>query len=626
MFVWQLPCVTPGSLRALLTADMPARNAHINKELTLKQALSWVGSASAFGWPIIAWVAFWPLIIGATGGQIPGSELPIDIHLYDLITGLVPAAVLIFFRYAFKANRPADFSGSTLKTIGAQVLAAIIGVSLTLFLVSLVGEIPLAYLVGAPIGIASIWGQIFGFTVIAIAIADLRAATKQLARKTHRLRYLRANLEQRVIEQGEALQLEVEVRMGEQVNVLRELLEGLQSSADQDEHAARLAASIGATIDEVVRPLSLELANSVTKDTRAEMRTLRQLERQISRLPFAQRMGLPINLRAVFNVPFAAIFLLVFMVPTYGYLFGALAMVQVAVPATAVATLLIWLARLSTRRVQTSYALALMAVLVGASLAAVPFAFLNGLLLINQYRQLLDFSAFGVFLVIALVCYGSLFYQAAFQILDRVREANLELRKLVAFLQNEFQINRRRLAQVVHGKIQARLQAASIKLKQADKITDELIAAIQEDLNATVLDSADTSLDAQSVEVLLTEMADQWSGICDLTFSFVSRVADLVNNNSTLKAAVVEVVREAINNAVKHGDADEADIVITSSARDTVNIEIRNAVYSTGSAAGDRSRGYGSQLLDQITESWSVKFEDGDAIFEATISVGGTSL
>jgi signal transduction histidine kinase len=605
---------------------MASRDGIIHKDLTLKLALSWVGSAAAFGWPIIIWVAFWPLITGSNGGQIPGSNLPIDIHAYDLISGLLPAAVLILFRYAFKANRPADFSGSVLKNLAVQAWAAVIGVSLTLFLVSLAGEIPVEYLVGVPIGIASTWGQIFGFTVVTIAVADLRAATKQLARKTHRLRFLMANLEQRVIEQGEALQLEVEVRMGEQVKILREQLEELQSGADRVELASQLAARIGATIDEVVRPLSLELANSVTKDTRAEMRTLRQLERQISRLPFGQRMSLPINLSAVFNVPFAAILLLVFMVPTYGYLFGTPAMFQVAVPATVGTVLLIWLARRATGRVQTNYALALVSVLVGAVIAAVPFSILNGILLTNQNQQLLDFSAFGAFLVIAFVCYGSLFYHAAYQILDRVRDANLELRKLVAFLQNAFQINRRKLAQVVHGKIQARLQAASIRLKQADKITDELIASLQEDLNAAVLDSADTRLDAETAEVLLTEMADQWSGICDLTFSFVNRVSDLVNNNSTLKAAVVEVVREAVNNAVKHGDADEADIVITSSAPDTVNIEIRNAVYSTGSAADDRGRGYGSQLLDQITESWSVKFEDGDAIFEATISVGGISL
>lgn len=627
MFVWQPPCVMPGSLLAPQPADMPSsKPLNIENDLSLGRALSWVGSAAAFSWPLIAWVALWPLITGSTGGQIPGSELPIDIHLYDLLIGVIPAAVLVGFRYLLRAHRPGDFSGSTIKNASVQVLAAIIGVSLTFVIVSSAGTIPDSYLAGAAIAALSSWGQIFGFTVITIAIAEFRAATKRLARKTHRLEFLKANLERRVTEQRETLQLEVESRMSEQVNDLREQLNALKSSANQDERAAQLATNISSTIDDIVRPLSLDIANSVNQDTRAEVRTLRQVERQISLLSFGQRMGLRVNLSSVFNATFATIFLLVFMVPTYGYLFGALAMFQVAVPATLLSCLIVWLTRRLTSHVKATYGLALLAVLLGAFFGAIPFAILSRLLLSDQDAQLVDFSIFGVFLVTVFVFYGSLFYQAAYQILDRVKEANLELRKLVAFLQNEFQVNRRTLAQVVHGKIQARLQAASIRLKQADEVTDQLIAAIKEDLNGALLDSAGTGITSEPVEALLSEMTHQWSGICDLTFSYVGRALETVNENSTLKLALVEVVREAVNNAVKHADADEADIVISTSKPESVNVVIRNAVYSTAEMGEAKGRGYGSQLLNQITDSWSVVFEENDAIFEAKISVAGTNL
>lgn len=626
MFVWQPPCVMPGSFRVRRSADMPSRNALIPKDLTLKLALGWVGSAAAFNWPVIIWVALWPLITGATGGQVPGAELPINIHLYDLMIGFIPAVWLIFFRYGFKANRPAEFSGSTIKNLLAQALAAIAGVMLSLALVSIVGTVPLSHLAGAPIGVASSWGQIFGFTVITIAIAEFRAATKRLARKTHRLAFLKTNLEQRVLEQRNTLRLQVEDQLSEQVNLLHLQLNGLKSASDQDERAALLAARIGDTIDDFVRPLSRELANSVNEDTRAEVRTLRQVERQISRLPLAQRMGLAVNLRAVFNATFGAIFLLVFIVPTYGYLFGALAMVQIAVPATALSYLVVAIARRLTSSVTSTYGVALVALVAMAAVGALPFAALNLVLLKNQESGLLDFAAFGVFLVLVLVFYGSLFYQAAYPILDRVRAANFELRKLVAFLENEFQLNRRKLAQVVHGKIQARLQAASIRLKQADSVTDELIAAIQDDLQATVLDNADTSVNSQDVQLLLTEIASQWEGICDLTFTLEGQASELVNANSALKAAVVEVVREAVINAVKHGEADEADVLIGLNSPRAVTIKFRNAVYSKNTSSTEQRTGYGSQLFDQLTDSWSIKFEDDDALFEATISIAGANL
>lgn len=598
----------------------------MQKELTLSLGLSWISSAAAFGWPIIIWVSLWPLITGATGEPLPGFEMPINIHLYDLLNGVIPASILLAFRWFFKANKPARYSASTIRNVTAQVVAAVLGVSLTLAIVASFGSVPATYFASAPIGMLSTWGQICAFTIVTIAVSELRSATKQLARRTHRLGFLRANLEARVVEQREALQLEVDVRMGEQVEILRKQLGGLQASESQTESAAKLATLITDTIDNVVRPLSLEIASPFGDDSRAEVRSLRQIERQIVKLPFKKRMGLPVRLNSVFNAPFTAIFLLVFIVPTYGYLFGSPAMLLVALPAAIFSTLLVWLAGRISKNVPTVYWVAILSVPLGAAISAVPFATLNHLVLTDQDGALLDFVAFGAFLVFAFVFFGSLLYQAAYQILDRVQAANLELRKLVAFLQNEFQINRRKLAQVVHGKIQARLQAASIRLKQADKITDVLIAAIQEDLNATVLDTAETSLDAQSVESLLNEMTDHWSGICELTVSFGGGVSALVNANSTLKAAVVEVVREAVNNAVKHGEADEADITITSNAPGSVSLEVRNRVYSTSETAESKTRGYGSQLLDQITDSWSIRFEDEDAIFEATISIGGTSL
>ena len=606
---------------------MSRRNdAIVHNDLTLKSAMAWMGSSAAFSWPIIIWVTFWPLITGINGEPPPGYEMPINIHVFDLLNGFIPALIMLVFRWLFKAHRPAEYTKSTIRNAAAQVVSAVLGMSLTLAIVASFGSVPTSYFVSAPVGMLSTWGQICAFTIITIALSELRAATKKLAQRTHRLAFLRANLETRVVEQREALQLEVEARMGEPVEVLRGQLDELQESASQRESAAKLASRIADTIDNVVRPLSLEIANSVTEDTRAEVRSLKQVERQMVKLPIKKRMGLPVRLNSVFNAPFAAIFLLVFIVPTYGYLFGPLAMLQVALPAAIFSTLLIWLAGRVSKNVPSTYLVALLSVPLGAAIAAVPFATLNRLVLTNNDVALLDFVAFGSFLVFAFVFIGSLLYQAAYQILDRVQEANNDLRKLVGFLQNEFQINRRKLAQVVHGKVQARLQAASIRLKQADKITDELIAAIQEDLNATVLDTAETSLDAQSVESLLNEMSDHWSGICDLTFSFGGGVCTLVNANSTLKAAVVEVVREAVNNAVKHGEADEADISITSSAPGSVSIEVRNRIYSKLETAESKTRGYGSQLLDQITDSWSIRFEDEDAIFEATISIVGTSL
>jgi len=62
--------------------------------------------------------------------------------------------------------------------------------------------------------------------------------------------------------------------------------------------------------------------------------------------------------------------------------------------------------------------------------------------------------------------------------------------------------------------------------------------------------------------------------------------------------------------------------VITLDQPDEIRLEIRNAVHSGSAAAqGTHPRGYGSQILDQITDGWTLKFTERDAILTATIKV-----
>jgi glucose-6-phosphate-specific signal transduction histidine kinase len=230
------------------------------------------------------------------------------------------------------------------------------------------------------------------------------------------------------------------------------------------------------------------------------------------------------------------------------------------------------------------------------------------------------YLTFEAFLVNALISYASLFIETSYLNLRMADQSNGEIRKLVAFLQNESQVNRRTMAQLVHGRIQATLQAASIKISQASKITDDLVAEIRADLNQAILDTQETSLENLGVRKQLDGMADQWLGICDLTVSFEGEVEQRLDRANLAKTAVVEVIREGLNNAVKHSDADEADVVIRLIESGLVSIVMRNAVHAqpTGKQS---SIGYGSRMLDQITESWSVEFEDGDAILSATVAL-----
>ncbi|MCX8530432.1 MAG: hypothetical protein ORN27_10280 [Rhodoluna sp.] len=506
------------------------------------------------------------------------------------------------------------------------MLAAVVGVILPLGLVNLVGLVPNLYWEAIPIGVLSEIGQIIGFSTVTIVLGELRKSAKRLARKQHALRVTQAGLEQRIVDQQASLNAEVEGRLASQILSIESQL-GQLGSKSSGVSTQALAEKIIQTIDGVVRPLSLEIAAIDGSINRTEIRSIRELERTIKRLPFTERMKLNLPLGHVLNLTFALFYLAVFVVPSYGFLFGVTGMISIALPASIIAVGLIAVTRRLVRGIESSYFVAVIEVMIAAGFATLPYALLGELCLPPADQSLGLYLSLEAFIVFAATFYGSLFAEASFLILDRARIATNELRKLVAFLQNTSQINRRTMAQVVHGKVQARLHAASIRLMQAEVVTDSLLAAIANDLNATVLDTAETSLDRATVSHQLGEMAEQWAGICDLTFSLEAGVVELVDLNSVAKAAVVEVIREAINNAVKHGDADEAEAIVCLIHPDELQLVIRNAVYSDSAAdQGTHPRGYGSQVLDQITDGWRLEFEDGDAVLTANIKVIGTNL
>lgn len=595
-------------------------------QLTFRKTLDWAGSARAYTLAPIAIIALWPWFIGSFGENPQGYELPVSIHLFDLMTGLIPATVLTVFRWLLRANRPTVFRGSLVVNLLVWLFAAVLGVFLPLALVSVFGSIPAVYISGIPLGILSILGQILTCVLVSVVFTELHQSAKQLAKRQHALSVIQDGLERQIAAQRNALNKEVEGRLFQQIESLQTELRKLGKLATPGE-ARHLSDRIKSTIDQIVRPLSLEIAATSSDQNREQIRSLREIERQIKRLPFGERMRLSIPLGHVFNLPFVALFFLVFVFPSYTFLFGLHGMFVVGFTASLFTFTLMAIIRRFTRGVLVSFGLALVHALVGSAISAMPFAILGEILLPVEGASLVWFLTLEVFLVTAVSFYGSLFAETSFTILDRTRSANIELRKLVGFLQNESQINRRAMAQLVHGKIQARLQAASIRLLQAPQINERLLDEIAADLNAAILDTANTSLDRGTVEMQLAEMAAQWAGICDLTYTLEPGAAERANSSTTTKAAVVEIIREAVNNAVKHGEADEADVKISLSAKDELMVLVRNADYS-GSLVlqSTNPRGYGSQILDQITDSWQLYFEDGDAILTARIKFSHANL
>ncbi len=593
-----------------------------SSQLTFSRVLTWLSSEQALSWSVILVILIYPVAIGSIQVPDPSLALPIDTHLYDLLGGAGAAAVLALGRLFIGVIKTQPVR--SIANFVMWLLAALSGTGLQLAVASSVGPVPDIFSKSFGFGVLSLVGLMLSATGFTIIYQDLKKSTSALAAKRFQLLTLRANLEDEVEAQRKSLNDEVSSRLSAPIAKLMDDVEALAHTSNHATSALvrptnEVANQLRQAIDQVIRPLSVEITSDGAT-IRPTLQTLVQLKKSIRRLPFRERISRLVPLGYIFNVPLTGAMLAVFVLPSFAFILGAEGFWEVALPATAVSLGLIWLLRRATQNLQTYYGFGLFESVGGAVLTSSPYFILGSLVMPAADPGLLLYLTFEAFLVNALISYGSLFIETSYLNLRMADQSNGEIRRLVAFLQNESQVNRRTMAQLVHGRIQATLQAASIKISQAPDITDELVAEIRADLNQAFLDTQETSLENLGVRKQLGDMADQWLGICDLTVSFEGEVEQSLDRANLAKTAVVEVIREGLNNAVKHSEADEADVVIRLVEPGLLGIVMRNAVH-VQPAGAQSSSGYGSRMLDQITESWSVEFEDGDAILTATVSL-----
>jgi two-component sensor histidine kinase len=158
------------------------------------------------------------------------------------------------------------------------------------------------------------------------------------------------------------------------------------------------------------------------------------------------------------------------------------------------------------------------------------------------------------------------------------------------------------MAKYLHGNLQSRLMASAFAIEMAGNAQDStaLLAEIEK-VRQSVTTPFDqlTSHEMVSIANELSNLIGMWDGILTTRVEFTSSEKDV----SIIDARnIVHVVEEAFSNALRHGLATEATIVLNSNATEISLTVIDNGI---GPRAGDP--GLGSSLFNSIAGSnWSL--------------------
>jgi signal transduction histidine kinase len=224
------------------------------------------------------------------------------------------------------------------------------------------------------------------------------------------------------------------------------------------------------------------------------------------------------------------------------------------------------------------------------------------------------------------VCVGVTTFAAQFSQLQRKATTenlvgvNQQLEILNASLRQELWLNRRRTASVLHGPVQAALFASAMKLSQEQKPTSELVAEVERDIAAAIEKLNNPSnLEGEDISELLNQIIEIWSDAAEITIEIPEQLEAAITRQPLTSEALIEISREFITNAIKHGKAGKVSLTV--SRLDDLRIAIKVVDDGQGLPPGAKP-GFGSKLLSELSLVWSQTREGNSTFSYAEIVLG----
>lgn len=184
-----------------------------------------------------------------------------------------------------------------------------------------------------------------------------------------------------------------------------------------------------------------------------------------------------------------------------------------------------------------------------------------------------------------------------------LQSVNSDMALLTSQLRQQVWLDHRRVAQVLHGSVQGALYAAAIRLSRETSPTPETIESVQKDISDAMAEVSRAKSETFVFEEVLNSIIDLWEDSIKFDLDLDQNAISKLNENPDAAECMLEVLREAVNNSVKHGGARKVSVEIAPKSRGLLSL----VVINDGKPLDvNKTKGYGSNVLDELTHEWNI--------------------
>jgi signal transduction histidine kinase len=431
------------------------------------------------------------------------------------------------------------------------------------------------------------------FTLIALILnaivvsnyARHKEALSLLAAERLRLQVRSAGVLARVQQQQEELSQKVESLIRPAIRKIQETLASASSAA--------VIGSLRDAADEVVRPLSREVAEGQDdlnfENEPAAVRVKSALPKRVILgeflIPFwaaTMSIGLLVSSTVLLEEPLMALIVLTLI---FALIFGFGRIVQALTYKLEIPTFLAWV---------------LVPLVYSFPLSG--FFVLKPLLNMQSTDAQIFTMLFFEWNLGLLLFFAQLVQLQRRETTERLRDVNKQLELISSRLSQELWLNRKRMAALLHGPIQAALYASAMGMSQTNNPTPEYLAKVQKDIE-TALEQLNNPnrLESETLISVLNQVKELWAGSVEVEIEIPAELEAAITNEPLTCEATIELTREMVTNSIKHGHARWVKVVINQIDPTRFSVEVTDNGKALVEGA---TPGYGTKVLNELSLNW----------------------
>jgi hypothetical protein len=583
--------------------------------MNLRESLSGVQGAIMWNWqrlgdsaalgPAVAWF-YLPLgLLGPVllepnrvGGSV-GGWLVVGLIGQSAIFASLWISRRLIHRKTASQSRPFANLAAILIAIGLRAVL----IAWFAQVLNLTDNLDLAYRLGA--GIFTQTGLIVAVAVIVSSFSFHRQLSAKLWSQQEQLRELNSSIQERLV--GMRREIAAQVRL-----TINPLIEEIDRGLDQvatGENPAAIREAIREIVDEQLRPLSRSLESQVGSGL---VPPASASTPSTTWVPLPSKPPLSLLIR-----PFSASFFVALLAASPGLIVNGIAgaVVYPLVAFLLTAPILLALrALLGSWKLPMWWGIAFVFVVTAVVVGAVRVLAADRILMFPNTSFLITLIGGGLAGTIAATY--AIASERRLSIEQDLQISVDELQVKLSILQQHEFVTRKELSYILHGSVQSALHVAAMRLASDIEPDANLLSTIRRDIEIAMARlETPASVDALLIDTL-SDIVELWDGTCSVKWTLDHQTIRRLVESPVAASCIAEVTRECIGNAIRHGQATELWITITTQADRVTLTTIDNGTVET-----DWKPGMGSRMMNEMCLSWSHSKEPQGTRVTAEIAI-----